>query len=125
MTASALLARAASDVWQRSDAVADRVAADVRAELDDLAAELVPHHRIGRHPKAVLHGVQVRAADSAVVDLEHDLAGPRGGPRHVDDSHLVQALVDRGLHRTVPPESIPENSIRGNLASSPILICVR
>ena len=93
------------------DAVANRVAADLRAELDYLTAELVPHHGVGRHPETVLHGVQVGAADSAGVDLEHHLATPGDGPRHVDHGHLIGLLIDRGFHRNASRKTSRRNCL--------------
>jgi hypothetical protein len=51
------VACAAEDEWKRRHALANPEAGGAGAKLANLAAELVPHDRVGRHPKAVLHGV--------------------------------------------------------------------
>ena len=91
-------AYAACDVWQRSDAIADPVAVDVGAERMDLAAELMAHHGICRHPDPILDGVKIGAADSAVVHLEHDLADACDRIGHVDNGHLVSFLEHCSFH---------------------------
>src|SRR5581483_3524033 len=95
---AAELAGSATDVRQRSHTLALGIAADARTELDDFAAELMAHHRSRPQPEAVLHGMEIGAADAAGMNLEHDLAGAGLGPRQVNDFEFVRALVDDRLH---------------------------
>ena len=102
VVARAPCAYAARDVRQRGDAIADAVAVDVGAERMNLAAEFMAHHGVRRHPDAVLDGVKIGAADSAVVHLEHDFADARDRIGHVDDGHLVFFLEHRCFHSNQP-----------------------
>ena len=80
----------------------------VGAVVDDLGAELVPHHDVARGVHArtalparraprpcvgVLERVQVRAADAAGERLHQDLAGPGRGHRDVVDDELCSRMT--------------------------------
>ena len=106
-------AYAARDVGQRGDAIAELVAVDAGAKRMDLAAKFMAHHGIRRHPDAVLDGVQIGAADAAVVNLEHDFAGAGDGSGHVDDGHLVSFFEYCCFHCEPIPFSIARRARAG------------
>ena len=76
----AVAAAPAHDVPLAADEVADLEAADVRADLDDLADELVPDHHRHRdrplRPRVPVVDVQVGAADPGLVHPDQDVVDP-------------------------------------------------
>ena len=88
---AALLARAARDRGDHLHPVARRPARHVRADLDDLAGDLVAHDpRRGDVLVAVVEDLDVGAAGRAVADPDLDLVRRRGRLVHV---------LQRGRHR--------------------------
>src|SRR5438105_1279915 len=90
------------DALEEHDALAGYHAPDLRADLDDLAGDLVPQDaprpRIGQLAGAV---EQVVIADSGGLDADEHVARPGRGPRHLrDDEPLRPAKLpeDHGLH---------------------------
>src|SRR6185503_11597344 len=101
-----LFARAVRDRGDHLHAVARRPARDVRADLDDLARDLVPHHlRRGHVRVAVVEDLDVRAAGRAVADPDLHLVRTRGRLVHVLQADITGSVKARDLHAWLPLES--------------------
>src|SRR5699024_7696732 len=102
------LTTTAAVVEGRRDPVAHAEALHVRAELDDLTAELVTEDRRQLEAQAdplpiTLPAVPVASADAGRLDLEDGVVGTGGGIRHViDDQWLVGFSDNSCTHCDTP-----------------------
>jgi hypothetical protein len=99
----AVTAAPADDVALAADEAADVEAAHVRADLDDLADELVPDHQRDRNrplrPGVPVVDVQVGAADPGLVHPDQDVVDPDLRRRDVLERQACCCLrLDQCLH---------------------------
>ena len=87
--------------WRRpaDHCVAGYPLVDVVTDRDDVRAELVTLDRLARAAPTLEHEVQVRAAHTAVADLEQHVARADCRHRPLLDGEIEPAAQDRGPHR--------------------------
>src|SRR6185437_6993920 len=82
-------------------AVADLPAGDILAQFRDRSAEFVPEHDAATGHVAVVE-VEVRAADAAQANFDHDFVRGRHRVRYLLEPHFAPAEQHGGPHRALP-----------------------